>query len=80
MLRITMEIVPHGDEIYAKKLADMIIVNDGTQSVDIGNYDIVIRNHTNVKTYQFEIKNYSRKEGFLDLISLALNKGKDHVK
>lgn len=38
MLRITIELVPHGDESKKKHLGTAIIVNDGTGGRDVGNY------------------------------------------
>ena len=38
MLRVTVELIPHGNETRKRQLAMMEIINDGSGSVDIGNY------------------------------------------
>lgn len=38
MIRVTIEIVPHGVESRKRTLATMEIANDGTGSSDLGNY------------------------------------------
>lgn len=56
MLRVTVELVPFGEEAYARKIAEAIIYNDGTGDRDVGNYvagfcergylgDAAIKNH-----------------------------------
>ena len=39
MLRVTVELLPHGSEERKSTLATLIIVNDGTGSVQLGNYN-----------------------------------------
>lgn len=38
MIRITVEMVPSGDDERARMLAQGVIVNDGTGTLEIGNY------------------------------------------
>jgi hypothetical protein len=38
MLRVTVELVPHGDESRARHLGTAVIANDGTGDLDTGNY------------------------------------------
>lgn len=38
MIRITVEMIPHGDESRAYKLGTMEIANDGTGGQNVGNY------------------------------------------
>lgn len=40
MLRVTVELVPWGDETRRKTLGTMLIVNDGTAHGARGNYDV----------------------------------------
>ena len=42
MIRITVELVPHGDESRARVLAHGIIANDGTGTLERGNYNFVL--------------------------------------
>lgn len=39
MLRITIELLPHGDASRARKLGEMTIANDATGSQSVGNYN-----------------------------------------
>lgn len=43
MLRVRIEIVPHGDESRSQQLAQIDIVNDGTGTNLNGHYDVVSR-------------------------------------
>lgn len=38
MLRVTIELVPYGDEERAHDIAVMLIANDGTGDSEVGNY------------------------------------------
>ena len=42
VLRITIELLPHGDEDQAKLIAQANIVNNGSGTRDIGNYNYVL--------------------------------------
>lgn len=47
MLRVTVELVPFGDESRKKVIGEMVIANDGlAQEPDVGNYDAVIEADT----------------------------------
>lgn len=48
MIRVTIEIVPHGDEGRARVIGSGTIINDGTGTPDSGNYEynITFRDHT----------------------------------
>ena len=39
-LRVTIELIPHGDESRKRKVAVVNITNDGTGTHLIGNYDV----------------------------------------
>lgn len=73
MLRVTVEIVPHGDEEKAETLGMMTIANDGTNSFrpQMGNYDVnlVSGRYTNLER---RVEDYSRELGFWPLIWKAL--------
>lgn len=43
MIRVTVELVPKGDESKASRLSVMTIENDGTGTEAVGNYDVAIR-------------------------------------
>jgi len=42
MLRVKIELVPHGDESRAKTIGEMVIANDSTGTYENGNYQAVI--------------------------------------
>lgn len=42
MLRVTVELIPHGDESHKRELARMEIANDGSGDSATGNYDGVL--------------------------------------
>ena len=39
MIRVTIQLIPRGDESKARTLGTMEIVNDATGTPDVGNYD-----------------------------------------
>ena len=43
MLRITIDLIPYGDEHYTKTIGLMEIANDGTGDVDTGNYICLLK-------------------------------------
>lgn len=43
MLRVTIELIPYGDENYARPLGIIEIANDGTGDVDNGNYIVALK-------------------------------------
>ena len=45
-LRITVELLPHGDENRKQKIAVVSMSNDGTGTVEKGNYDVVAEGQT----------------------------------
>ena len=64
MLRVTVEILPFGDESKKKTLRSVSIINDGTHEnhPDYGNYRV---EHTdgNGESFTFEIHNHVRSDG-----------------
>jgi hypothetical protein len=42
VLRVKIELVPHGIEDAKRTLTEVCIVNDGTGDADVGNYDIYL--------------------------------------
>lgn len=66
MLRITVEIIPFGDEREKSTLDIMEIINIGGD-VNLGNYKI--RSDSGIA---FELKDYSRRQGFWTLIKNVL--------
>ncbi|MFW6046955.1 MAG: hypothetical protein ACOCP4_04125 [Candidatus Woesearchaeota archaeon] len=74
MLRITVEIVPFGDELRSRVIGKGWISNDGTGNNNSGNYNCTfIEKDRNVE-YDLKLKNFDRKMGFWKLIREALKK------
>lgn len=44
-LRVTIELIPHGAESHKYKIAVVDIVNDGTGTKEVGNYDVRANGH-----------------------------------
>lgn len=42
MIRITVQLIPHGDESKARNLGTMEIANDGAGTLDVGDYDGIL--------------------------------------
>jgi len=74
MLRITVEIVPYGDETMAREIGKGYIVNDGTGHYNKGNYNCTFY-ETDINNKQsIKLKNFDRSKGFWSLIGEALKK------
>lgn len=74
MLRITVELVPHGDEDRAKEIAQMVIANDGTGDPYLGNYEgwIGADEYTDEPAKFGIIKGHDRSKGVWELVRLML--------
>lgn len=84
MLRVTIDIVPHGNESASETIGQYIVYNDGTGSHEIGNYTILDElaggdgDHEPLgtrigKIYNFERQKPSYTKGWLRLIAQAMN-------
>lgn len=81
MLRITVELVYQGDESKKSTIGVMEIGNDGTGTIDSGNYNVRMRTDRAEKWAKAYVKNFPRQErGPFHLIHASLrelfNKGK----
>lgn len=72
MLRITIELIPHGNIKKARIIGTGFIANDGTGNEGFGNYKAVFRR---IKSEQHcTVKKFARKRhSAWDLLMLALN-------
>lgn len=71
MVVVKIELWPHGDHSRSSILGVVIITNDGTGSVDFGNYDVTL-SHTAGVSEQAKNKPYYKKgnvTGFLRKLS-----------
>lgn len=67
MIRVTVELIPFGDEDHKKGLGIVEIINDGTGNHKLGNYTIYI--DSNKRGDKFKIKKFVRKHGFWKLLT-----------
>lgn len=71
MIRVTVELVPFGDENKAKVIGSMRIWNDLTGDREISNYGVSLTEESG-KVHSKEVKNHIRQEGVWRLIRRAL--------
>ena len=69
MLKVTVELIPHGDEARTKQIGYMKIVNDGTGTHEVGNYTV------DVDGEEFKVNAFLRIDGVWKLIEYCLYKG-----
>ncbi len=76
MLRISIDIIPWGNEEHRETLAVMDIINDGTGTPKVGNYVIKYFDDAFLEGVETEIKRHKRLKGFLPLVAAAFEKVK----
>lgn len=69
MLRITVELVPHGVEYLSRTLSIVEIVNDGTGTPELGNYDLNVIHGPGKGLAKRRIERFERQT--LDAVDLA---------
>jgi hypothetical protein len=74
MLRVTVELVPFGDEDAAERVGQMVIANDGAGDDEFANYAFALVDNTNGVDCG-TLKDFYRKAGFWDLIVDCLIRG-----
>lgn len=78
MIRITIELVPYGFEDMKRVIADGVIYNDNTGTVELGNYKTAFRTYgRDNNCYSGEVKNFPRKLDVVQLLEIALQKAKE---
>lgn len=74
MLRITIELVPYGNEDEASKIATMLIANEGTGDYKVGNYAYAYDYSDRPDDPMFGyVKRYPRIGGAWGLVKKVLN-------
>jgi len=61
MIKVTVELVPFGDNDKKKELGSLKIINDGTGTLERGNYNITFT-EKDMDDIQHEITNWPRSE------------------
>lgn len=72
MLRVTVELVPHGSELRKRVIGVMTIANRHTNERNEADYNVVIENDTEQGAHLFTLKSYNRGKGFWALIRECL--------
>lgn len=70
MIKVIVELHPFGDESKKKVIEEFTIANDGSGSVDVGNYRATFLGGDTV----IPIKGHIRRKGVLYLMKTALQK------
>lgn len=74
MLRVTIELVPYGNEDEASKIATMLIANDGTGTYKTGNYAYAYEYSDRPDDPEIGLINrFPRNEGAWALVKKILN-------
>lgn len=76
MIRVTVELVPRGDESRARILCRGLIVNDGSGTLRTGNYRFSLsqQGRPNVQSREGEVKDFPRlSKNVWHLLRLVLN-------
>lgn len=68
MIRVTIELVPHGNEFLKKTLGEISIINDGTGTEKKGNYYVRAFDLESGLGKEFNIKSFTRKSLFWNLV------------
>lgn len=79
MLRVIIELVPFGDERYAKPIAELFIANTGGGNYEVANYEMVgYYKHpdTGGQIVSSKVYNFSRDAGAVQLLGQILKRVK----
>lgn len=81
MIRITIQLIPKGDESRARTLGTMEIANDGTGTQDIGNYDATLHaEYTPSTGRKARVEGFRRKKQSVWTLVGAVLKRTGHTK
>ena len=70
MIRVTVELFPAGSEEHKRRIGLIDIINNGTGSGKVGNYDVSFHG---IGGEEFKLENFPRsKKNFWDLITAVL--------
>jgi len=68
MIRIKIELVPHGNEALTETLGKILIINDGSGNKEMGNYNYMLFDGKGEMIYKGQYKKFPRALGFWRLI------------
>ena len=73
MLKVTIELVPHGVEENKSTLLEFLIINMKTSKANKANYTVIVQEKKVGDVRKTYIKSYDRNKGFLPLVFLAIS-------
>ena len=78
MLRVTVELVPFGDERYTKPIAELFIANTGGGNNEVANYEMVgyHKSPDGGEILSSRVYNFSRDAGAVQLLGQILKRVK----
>ena len=76
MIYIPIELWPYGDKKRKRTIGSAIIVNDGTGTVETGNYNITIGDDMGY-VERYRVEGFERKRPIWDLLYEILRKVKE---
>jgi hypothetical protein len=81
MLRVTVEIVPFGNELLTREIGKMIIANDcSSGNAELGNYIVIKGDMVTEINVIGKIKKHVRSEGCWPLVAKAAQVYQKHLK
>jgi hypothetical protein len=72
MLRVTVELIPHGNLDKVETLGVAVITNDGSGDLAVGNYKYIVTDNFLLDKAIGSIVGHNRQEGFWKLVYLVL--------
>lgn len=72
MIKVTLDIAPHGDESKTYKVGELKIINDLTGNLEYGNYEYFLDMDGEILKGKY--KRHSRRSGILPLVRTILTK------
>jgi len=72
MLKVIVELHPHGDSRRRKRIAELVIANDGTGDHEIGNYVVMDRRPRDAGLVLARVHGHQRLDGVWVLLKAAL--------
>jgi len=74
MIRVTVDLVPYGDEEKSMQIGEMIIANDGTAGPEFCNYVFTMRDDSRGTDFG-TLKEFYRPAGIWELIAECISNG-----
>ena len=76
MIRVTVDLVPFGEEDHSRTIGIFVLANDGKGDPEYGDYGFVYSDDHH-REHEGTVKNFKRSEGIWTLISECINNPSD---